>query len=158
MTAPLPAKLPANLLDAAGVELPPLAPQAHKTLAKLIASGISPEECAEAVGLSPRQVVAIINWSTAFRKELDQILATQKSLDPQLLLRSFMVPAILTLHSVMTNEKASASDRLNAARELLNRTLGKPAENKPKSTADPVDRLAELERERQKLQSMKQSV
>lgn len=155
MTTPLPGKLPVDLLEAAGQEIPELGSEAHKILAKLIAAGVSPGECAEPMGLSERQVIAIINWSPAFRKELDHILATQKSLDPQLLLRSFMVPAILTCHSVMTNEKASASDRLNAAREILNRTMGKPAENKPKSKVDPIDQLAELQREESKLKSMR---
>lgn len=156
MSPPLPAKLPTNLLAAASESVPELSVESHRILAKLIANGVSPEDCAEAVGLSNRQIVAILNWSPTFRQELGSILQSQKSLDPRLLLRSFLVPALLTCYGVMNSDKASAADKLNAAREILNRTLGKPSESKSDKTSDPMAKLLEIERETQKLQSLRQ--
>lgn len=139
--------LPVGLQKAAGEPIPPLEDSTIKTLAKLIASGVSPEECAQACGLTSRQIQSILNFHVGFQKELREIMEQTRDYNPKNLLRAFLVPAILTCHKIMTNEQAASSDRLNAAKEIMNRVLGKPVEFKGKAGEDPIDRLAAIERE-----------
>lgn len=148
MSFPLPAiGLPVGLQKAAGEPLPLLEDSAIKTLAKLIASGVSPEECAQACGLTQRQVQSILNFHVGFQKELREIMEQTRDYNPKNLLRAFLVPAILTCNKIMNSETASASDRLNAAKEIMNRVLGKAVEFKGASAQDPMERLESLTKE-----------
>ena len=124
-------------------------------LANYLSLGMSQTDAARELGVSQQQVSKILR-SPWFAERL-AIKMRENSSDIMALFRGASLGAYATLVEVCEDKKMPASVRVNAAKELLDRHLGKATQHvemKATTTSDnPVESVAALEAEIMRLQS-----
>jgi predicted transcriptional regulator len=118
----------------------------HRVALERAALGYTAREIAEQLGCSPTAVQDILRQPqyqhlqvNLIKKELtkDQIVVDT--------IRENVVLAVETLADIMSSEKSKASDRINAAKELLNRRYGMPNQPINRNTDVDLNKLSDKE-------------
>lgn len=128
----------------------------HRVMAFMAARGIKPKQIAEEVGYSYAQVIDI-HRQPWFKERVSQILAENNNESLQALLDGGASDAIMQLRDLCNSAK-SENVRLAAARDILDRTHGKPLMQKDvdgskEIPADPADELARIREELEQLKN-----
>jgi predicted transcriptional regulator len=110
----------------------------HRTALEMAANGYTAEEVAARLGCSPTTVQDILRQPQYQQTQVNLIRQVSNQ-DHEVceLIKDNVKNAITTLATIVKDEKARGSDRIAAARELLDRRYGKP--NQPMNRGTDVD-------------------
>lgn len=110
----------------------------HRYMLHLAAQGFTVKEIAEQTGFTPVAVNNILRQPHAQALLVDEI-SRHSTRDEEVfeLVTKQVTSAVKVLASIMNDEEARGSDRISAARELLDRKYGKP--NQPVTHKETVD-------------------
>ena len=119
----------------------------HRKVLEMHMSGYTQKEIADHMGYCVNTVQTVIRqpWARKFVIEQTKKTVQQEMRD---FLEAEVLPTLKVVVAVRDNEKARASDRLNASAQLLDRFLGKPVQPMTTETVD-VKKLSSDELERQ---------
>lgn len=127
----------------------PLDEGIKKAIAFLLAKGHTIQQLGVATGLSEDLVRYHINQPD-IKLLVRETIENEKDFDPKMLFRSFLVPAIQALGSIVMNDQAPIAQRSAAAQFIINRNFGPdPVEGSDgkKSFKDPVEEFNYLQRQ-----------
>lgn len=122
----------------------------HRIVLWMKAQGYSNREIAAATGYTPTHI-GTITAQPWFRKKVAEIINSEGRDAVKVMLQGEVMPSIELLRTVRDDPTAKKSDRVTAAKDLLDRFLGKPTvhvetNNTSKVTSISADR-ARLEEE-----------
>lgn len=110
----------------------------HRIALEMAANGYTAVEIAARLGCTPTAVQDILR-QPQYQKTQVELIRKASSADQEVLelVKSSVVTAVKTLATIVEDSKARSSDRIAAARELLDRRYGKP--NQPTNRGTDVD-------------------
>lgn len=97
----------------------------HHTIAYMAACGAKQKDIADAVGMSESAVCNAVN-SEKMKFEIARLQSNLFGQDAKKRFNNLLPKAIDTIADIMNNEQAKDSIRLTAARDLVDRAVGKP--------------------------------
>ncbi len=110
----------------------------HRVMLEYAAQGYTVKEIAEMTGFTSVAVSNILRQPHAQQVMVEEIKQQSRIDDPVIeLIASNVKAAVSTLAEIMHNQDARSSDRIAAAREILDRKYGKP--NQPVTHKEDVD-------------------
>lgn len=110
----------------------------HRTALEMAANGYTAEEIAARLGCSPPTVQDVLK-QPQYQQTQVNLIARAASEDHEVceLIKANVKIAVEALADIVSDEKARNGDRIQAARELLDRRYGKP--NQPMNRGTDVD-------------------
>lgn len=118
----------------------------HRVALERAALGYTAREIAEQLGCSPTAVQDILR-QPAYQRLQTAMIEKQLTQDQKVVdkIREKVTVAVDTLAEIVEDKKAKNADRINAARELLNRRYGMPNQPINRNTDVDLNKLSDRE-------------
>ena len=118
----------------------------HRAAAFMYALGASGVQIARELGKTP-QAVSNLTHQALFQEKVTAILAENVGRDVMELFKAERINSLLALVAIRDDEKAPTAARVQAARDILDRAIGRPAQRvEVTGEVKSLDPLAEVEK------------